>query len=250
MSRIEKQAALEKQIQEVKEQVIQKKEPGTKSRKPWFTCLIILLVIFLLGASCLAWVVASTGLVSIPVFTNFAYAKPMPLREVAPGVPVETLLREQIAASLVQRFREGGRLLPSPKQTLEVSVPEDSLTATLRSKLEETPLEGLDISALQVTLEPDSGVEVFIPVEDSALQTAVVLFFDVIVKEGGIAVIPKDVFVGSAHVPSFLVAQFLTPLIEQRLAPLNEMIAGYLQISSADISSGKLLIKGTVSVER
>ena len=237
MARIEKQASLEKQIQDV------------KPRKPWFACLMIFFAVFLIGAGFLAWTVASTGLVSIPVFTRFAYTQPVPVREVAPGVPVETVLREQIATSLIQRFREGGRLLPSPNQTLEVSVSEASLTATLRSKLEESPLEGLEISALQVILEPDSGIEVFIPVEENDLQTAVILFFDVIVKDGAIAVIPKDVFVGSAHVPSFLVAKFLTPLLEQRLAQLNEMIVGYAKISSVDISSGELLIKGTVSVE-
>ena len=217
MPRIEKQASLEKQIEDVKKNIVQEMEPQKKSRKPWFTC--------------------------------FAYTQPAPLREVTPGVPVETVLREQMTTSFLQRFREGGRLLPSPNQMLEVSVSEASLTATLRSKLEESPLEGLDISALQVVLEPDLGVEVFIPVEESDLQTAVILFFDVIVKDGAIAVIPKDVFVGSAHLPSFLVNMFLTSLLEQRLAQLNKIVVGYTKISSIDIFSGELLIKGTLSVE-
>ena len=249
MSRIEKQASLEKQIQDVKENVVQKMKHQSKPRKHWFTCLMILFVLFLIGISYLAWTVASTGLVSIPVFTRFAYTQPVPLREVTPGVPVESVLREHIATSFVQRFRESGRLLPSSNQTLEVSVSEASLTATLRTKLEESPLEGLEISALQVILEPDTGVQVFIPVEESDLQTAVVLFFDVMAKDGAIVVIPKEVFVGSLHVPPFLVNVFLTPLLKQRLAQVNQLIVGYGEISSLDISSGELLIKGTVSVE-
>ncbi len=249
MSRIEKQASLEKQIQDVKGDVVQEMKQQTKPHKRWLTCLIIFLVLFLVGLSSLAWLIASTGLVSVPVFTRFAYSQPVPLREVAPGIPVETVLREQIATSFVQRFREGGRFLPSPNQTLEVRLSEASLTASVRSKLEEASLEGLEISALQVILEPDSGVEVFIPVQDSHLQTAVIFFFDVMAKDGAIAVIPKDVFVGNLRVPSFLVKTFLTPLLKQRLAQLNELIVGYGKISSLDISSGELLIQGTVSVE-
>lgn len=250
MSRIEKQDSLEKQIQEVKRNIVQEMKPQRKSHKPWFACLMIFFVLFFIGIGSLAWMAASTGLVSIPIFTRFAYAQPVPLREVAPGVPVETVLREHIATSLVQRFREGGRLLPSPNQTLEVRISEASLTASVRTKLEESPLDELDISALQIILESDTGMQVFIPVKENDLQTAVVLFFDVIVKDGAIAVIPKDVFVGSAHVPSFLVSAFLTPLLEQRLASLNEMIVGYAAISSIDIFSGELLIKGTLSAKR
>ena len=107
MARIEKQASLEKQIQDV------------KPRKPWFACLMIFFAVFLIGAGFLAWTVASTGLVSIPVFTRFAYTQPVPVREVAPGVPVETVLREQIATSLIQRFVKVAAYYPRQTKRLK-----------------------------------------------------------------------------------------------------------------------------------
>ena len=250
MSRVEKQASLETQIQEVKKDVVQEVKRRKKFRKPWFACSLIFLVIILIGISYLAWMVASTGLVSIPFFTSFAYTQPFPLREVTPGVPVETVLREHVVSSVAKRFREGGRLLPVSNQTMEVVLSEASLTASIRSKLEESPLEGLEVSALQVNLEPNTGVEIFLPVEQSDLHTAVILFFDVVAKDGALALIPQKVFVGQFLVPDFLVKTFLTPMLEQRLVQLNQLITGFGDISSVDISSGELLIKGTVSLER
>ncbi|PJE77260.1 hypothetical protein COV05_00205 [Candidatus Uhrbacteria bacterium CG10_big_fil_rev_8_21_14_0_10_48_16] len=247
MARIEKNASLEKQITDVKGDVVREVRRRTHKGHPWLIALLIFLVlvsgVFIWGA----WVVAETGLASVPILSSRAYTIPEPTRVVTPGVPVETVLEEEFTSTLTQRLYEGRGELKD--RTLEARISEASLTASLRSIMEESGVEWLDGSNIQAVIEPGLGIEFFVPVADVESQTALKAIFSISAENGVVVVTPDEVMIGSAHVPNFLIASFLKPYLESELARMNAVMVGYAQISSIEVFSGELVMTGELSVE-
>lgn len=249
MARVEKNAPIEKQIGQVKEEVVREVKHRTRRHRPWLTCSLIILAIMMGVLVWVVWMIAATGLVRIPVFTSLAYEMPEPLREVKPGVPVEMVLEEQFTTTLTRRLYEGGGMLTN--RTIETTITEESLTATLRTLLEESGIGWIDPLRSHVIIEPGQGVIIFLPLlkPNNGLQTAISAVFEISAADGVITVVPAHVVVGSARVQDILISVFLKPLLEAELAKVNDLVVGYASISSIGIYSGELVLQGELAVE-
>ncbi|MBI4256482.1 hypothetical protein HY626_00305 [Candidatus Uhrbacteria bacterium] len=247
MTRVEKNAAMEQRLDDMQGEIVGEVKRRTRKSRPWFSCTLILLIA-LLGVSVWAlWNLAATGFWRIPLFTTLAYDPPSPTREVTPGVPAQTIVEETFSTTLTRRLYEGGGTLTD--RSMEVTLSEASLTASLRSFLEEADLEWIDVSHTQLVVDPKVGMELFVPFMDSELETAATLWFAIEVSEGHVVVTPKEVRVGSAKIPGFLIAAFLKPFLEAELAKLNGTMVGYATISTMEILPRELVIVGELAVK-
>ncbi|KKW32189.1 MAG: hypothetical protein UY76_C0037G0002 [Candidatus Uhrbacteria bacterium GW2011_GWA2_52_8d] len=161
MVRVEKNAGLESRLDNVKGEVVREVRRRTRTSRPWLTCSLLLLFVLVGVGVWVAWFVAATGLLHVPVFTSLAYEAPAPIRGVTPGVPVETVLEETFTSTLTRRLYEGGGTLTN--RSIQVQIQEASLTASLRSFLEEEGLEWIDSAGVQMAVEPGVGIELFVP---------------------------------------------------------------------------------------
>lgn len=247
MARVEKNAGIEQRLQDMKGEVVDEVKRRTRRSRPWLTCSLILLVVLVGVCVWGLWSVAATGLVRVPVFTDLAYEVPAPTRPVTPGVPVETVMNEAFTSTLTRRLYEGGGTLSN--RSISVEIEETSATASLRSFLEEGDFDWIDASGVQVVVDPDVGVELFVPFLGSELATAMTLTFDLGAQDGNLVVTPTNIQVGSAKIPDFLIAVFLKPLLEAELAKLNAAMVGYAKISTIEILSRAVSVSGELSVE-
>jgi hypothetical protein len=247
--RVEKHSVLEERLSDVKGDLVKEVRRRTHVSRPWLTCSMVMLVLFLVAALWGAWSVAATGLVRVPVFTALAYDTPVPYREVTPGVSVETYLNEVFTSTLTRRLYEGGGQLTN--RSIEVRLSEASLTASVRTFLEESELSWIDASHAQVVIDPEVGAEVFVPFDASLAgqRSALRLQFELSTQDGKLMVVPTTVLVGNAHIPDFVTATFFKPLLEAELAKLNTVMVGYAQISRIEILPRELLISGELAVE-
>lgn len=247
MSRIEKNAGIEQRLENMKGEVVDEVKRRTRRLHPWLTCSLILLVI-LVGVSVWGlWSVAATGLVRVPVFTDLAYEIPVPTRPVTPGVPIETVISEAFTSTLTRRLYEGGGTLSN--RSISVQLKESSITASWRSFLEEGSFDWINASGAQVVIDPDVGVEVFVPFIVNELETAATLTFDLEAQDGNLVVTPTKIQIGNARIPDFLIAVFLKPLLKTELAKLNAAMVGYAKISTIEILPRVISISGELSVE-
>ena len=249
MVRIDKQAEIEKRLGEVKDEVSTEMRRRSR-RRPWLTCSLLALCALVAACVWIAWTVAATGLLHVPVFTSLAYEPPAPIREVTPGVPVATVLRETFTSTLTRRLYQGGGNLID--RSIEVHVSEASLTASLRTFLEEANFEWIDVSQAQIVVEPEAGMEVFIPFSSdfSPLHSAITLQGDLsVTQEGHLVVTPAQVVVGRARIPQVLIGLFINPFLEAELARLNTVMVGYAKIFTIEMFSRELLVTGEFSVE-
>ena len=247
MARVEKNAGMEQQLEDMKGEVVTHVKRRNRPSRPWLTCSLVLLVMLVGVCVWGVWSVAATGLVRVPVFTAIAYEVPVPTRPVTPGVPAQTVLQEAFTSTLTRRLYEGGGALTN--RSIHVELEEGSLTASLRSLLEEGNLDWMDASRAQVVVDPEVGVEVFAPIHGSELGTAVTLTLDLGARDGNLVVTPTKIQIGRARVPNFLVTIFLKPLLEAELAKLNAAMVGSAKISTIEMLPRMLSVDGELSVE-
>lgn len=246
MSRIEKGADTKEELQQLKGEVI--KEIGSqRKRSPWLTCSL-LFVVFIVGCfGAIAWAVAATGLVTVPGFSEFAYEELKPERTVAPGVPIETVISEQVKTTLAQRLQASGGKLNDASISLVLT--EQSLTGSLRSLLEGSDGATIDSSRTQVIVSPEKGFTFYLPLKESARPTAMELSVKASVKDGAIELIPEGAKIGALPIPKSVITFFLLPFIQEKLASLNTELTSFIQINELDYQEGKVMVEGTIAVK-
>jgi hypothetical protein len=246
--RIEKDAGIEKRFEEVKSEMSSEVRRRTRRSRPWLTCSFIILLTLLVFCLWGLWTVAATGLWKIPLLTGVAYDRPAPTRVVRPGVPVQTIVQEAFTTTLTRRLYEGGGTLTN--RSLEVLLSEASLTASLRSLLEESQLGWIDTAGTQLVVDPDVGLELFVPFADSPLKSGATLTFAITTANGNLVVTPTTVMVGSARMPRFLTTAFLKPFLDAELGRLNAALVGYTTFSSIDVLPRELSLRGELAMDR
>lgn len=239
MSRIEKGSEVKEELQQIKGEVI-KEISSTKNKHPIrnCSCLILITVILILSAG--AWVVASTGLVEIPVFEKFAYKKPEPERLVASGIPVEKVIEEQILSKFTSGALDG---------IVELTLTESSLTASLKSVLESGASGFFDASRSQVTISSERGLTFFLPLENSETATALTVSVKAKFENGKVAIEPEEFFVGSMKVPNSVLALLLQSFLKDQFAELNKVLGSYIEIQEVEYKEGEITIRGNAAVE-
>ncbi len=246
MSRIEKGSETKEGLQQMKTEVI-KEISSQRKGKPWCACSLIFLVIIFGVLTGVVWAVAATGLTTVPGFTKFAYQTPEPERLVPPGVPTETIIDQQVQTTLTQRLQTGGGKLDDTSVTF--SLDEKSLTASLRTLLEESGDTTIDSSGAQIIVSKEKGFTFFLPFENSVNRTALQLSVMASVKDGTLQLIPESFIVGSLHIPNALTAFFLQPFIHGKLSELNSALGFYMEIKQIDYEDGKVVVTGNFSVK-
>ena len=178
-----------------------------RSKRPWLrSCAILFVVAILAIGGFAAWIVASTGIVAVPVLSGFAYEKPSPVRTVAPGLSLEA-------------YMSGGTFRGS-----FADIPESTLTATVRDALATNGQTWLDERSAQAARTEGQGIELFLPLSNNAMGSAIVAGVTLSEDGGKLALRVDDLSIGSLAVPKWLIASIVMPAITPVIASLNETI--------------------------
>ncbi len=246
MSRIEKDSDTKEELQQLRGEVI--KEIGSQRKKsPWLACSLLFVLLIVGGIGAAAWAIAATGLVTVPGFSQAAYEEPTPVRVVKPGVPIETIIQEEVTSTLATRLQAGGGTLKDASISLTLS--EQSLTASLRNLLENSGDRTIDPSRTQLAVDPEQGFMFFLPFTKSASNSAVQLSVKAEMKDGAIVLVPDAATVGSLRIPKSMVTFFIQPFIEERLVHLNSELASFVQIREILYQEGQVVIEGDIAVK-
>lgn len=246
MSRIEKGKGVGEEFQQMKGEVI-KEIASSKGGHPRLTCSLIFLLV-LMGFFCLiAWMIAATGLIRVPGFSSLAYQTPQPERLVSSGVPLEQVVNNQVKTTLMQRLQAGKGKLED--RSVDFRVTEESLTSSLRTLLEKSGDQTFKTSTVQVTVNPDTGFTFFLPLQNSDSHTAIQISIVAHVTDGTIELLPNFFSIGSLPISSSLIAFFLQPFLQTKLADLNQTVGSYVKLNAITYAQGQVNVTGTFAVE-
>ena len=246
MSRIEKTDDTSLTVPAVEQnEVIQdltKKRPRRRG-----SCLTIIAVFFVLVVVGLGWMIASTGLLRVPILSSIAFRTPVPTRHVSPGLPAEKFAASYFASTVAKRLQEGGGEFID--RTITLQVPESSLTATLQNALRGSSASFLDVNSAQIVVLPNEELELFIPVRTDAGLTALTARVSLVADQGKFNLSLKDVLVGSVDIPGYIVASSLQPFVNRELASLNQALSSYMHVDSLRTLNGALIATGSLTVQ-
>ncbi|MBM5789995.1 hypothetical protein FJZ23_02845 [Candidatus Parcubacteria bacterium] len=246
MSRIQKGTDTTAELQQIKGEVI--KEIGAQNKgRPWLACFLVLLGFLIALGGTLAWAMAATGLVAIPGFSQFAYREPVPERVVLPGVPMETALDEQVTSALATRLQEGGGTLKD--RAVVLSLDERSLTASLRTLLENSQNTTLDPASAQASIDPNAGITLFLPLARSPHKTALQISAIGRVEQGQLVFNLHDLRLGSLPVPDALTSFFLRPFLRGKIADANALLGSFVDIKEVEYGRGTVTVRGQFAVD-
>lgn len=243
MARVEKQADVKKQLEQVKGEVVKQVKQSTRTRRPWLACGVLTLLA--LGGIVLwgLWMIAATGLVHIPLLSALAYSTPEPQRMIESGMPVEPLLQEWIATAALEQARTG----TSSESTLTLT--EQMLTSSARQSLSESEWSMFDAEGAHLIIEPNSVVQVFLPIAGNKQQTALQMESLVEAREGQLSVQIQTIQIGSYQLPAVIEQNFITPTLRRELESLNTELRRYLQLTSLSTSEAELTVTGSLAAE-
>lgn len=249
MTRVEKNETLTQEVAAMKDEMVQTvKMSSRKKSKFALGCLIFFIAFFVLLVGSLAWTAAATGLVRLPVISAMAYAKPEPNHLVAPGLPLDTKINNDLTAEINRRLVAGRGQLTDRTITLEL--PETGFTALFRSLVEESGVKEIDAAGAQIAVIPNQGLELFLPLADNPQASALVVGLQVVPDERGLlAVKITDLQLGAFNLPGFFYRPILDPLIEQNLEQLNRDWGRYATFQDIKYETGQVRVTGTIAVE-
>jgi hypothetical protein len=218
-----------------------------KKHHPILIGLGILLLLFAGVALWLSWIAAATGLVQTPILTDLAYEKPEPIHAVSAGVPVETYVHSFVTKEVVERVQAGrGELLD---RSLVLTIPDNALTASARNFAQEAGELMFDLETSQVAVDSGVGFEIYLPVKDNPLETAVVVNVWSEVDRNALSVTITDVWVGNYHMPSWVVSLVADKYLHAMLFDLNQELSRYVAISSLYFEDGSVTLAGDLNIE-
>ena len=215
---------------------------------PLFSCFFIFSALILLVFVILLWLVASTGLVRVPVITSLAYNQPEPIRIVESGQFLDKKIQQELGDVLTQRLQAGGGQIND--KNISVALSEESYTASLQAAIASEAADFFDAGNAQVVIDPEVGIEIYIPVSESSLETALLVNLAASVEDDGLEAQVQSIKIGSLGVPVSLVdrqlqSAVLTPLLEQ----LSNEIDRFGEITGVSLSDGFLTLDGQLLVE-
>lgn len=226
VARIEKHQETEQEIAGMKHEVLDAVSKSNRKPHPRLACCGVLVAFFVVGLGVVAWLTAATGLVHVPVVSSLAYERPVPVTEVRAGVPAETSVVTQLAMSALS----GGN-------TIELSLSEESLTASFRTLVEEAGISFIRTEDVQVAVVEGKGLELFFPVRNNEQGTAVRAILQVGTRADGFTATVTDVRFGSLPIPSWLIAASVDALVSGVLTRMNQSIPPGASITTVSYES-------------
>lgn len=250
MTRVEKDLGLSAEVSQLKSEVAKIEKTEVKEhggRKWWLGGCGILFLIFLFLAGAAAWLTAASGLMTIPVLSNWAYHEPQPIHKSATGSPAEVYLTEAFSSLLTERLQAGsGQLLD---RSVEISLSESSLTASFKDWLALNNLTQFDNERAQVALDKVQGVEFFLPLANQVNNNALRLLVSLKVENSQVAISSVKISIGNLTAPFWLSDAVLKPFLSEGLGFLNNQIDQYATVENIQILDGSLFFSGTLIVK-
>ncbi len=244
MSRVEKTESVQDRVRD--EVVLDIRDKKSK-RNFWSNCFFLLLA-FVVGCFLwIGWIVASTGLYYIPVLSSLAFHKPEPIRVVASGTPVEVLAESTFKSVLAERLQSGGGKLTD--RSIALTIPESSLTATIRNTFQNSSMALIDSSGVQVAVLPNQQFELFIPLKNEMQKTAAIAHISLTANQGVMNLVLKDVSVGSFHAPQFLIASLVQSYVNAQLSSINQALGSYMRVDALTYKQGSVILSGDFTVQ-
>lgn len=220
----------------------------TSFRKKIWIFLTIFLVILLAVFLRLAWIVAATGFVQVPVFSSYAYEELKPSREVSGTIDFQSYLSEALNTLVTNRLQSGRGALQD--RSVSLLLPEEILTKGLQQALKEKEVPYVQAEKSQMVIEENGFIELFLPVLYKEQESAVRMSLTVIPEEEGKLVLHlEDMWVGAWHVPGWLQKRFAKEVLPQVTTELNEKIGRYLSIEKIDWALGELTAHGELTIQ-
>ena len=250
-----------------------------KKGGPGCACLGCLLapILLVIGVFCVgAWFVAAAGFRDIPVFTALAYQRPTPIHVVTvlpdqsqPLFPPETLKAlsdTQNAAdpqqafdnafngpAMQQLFSQLSRFgSPSANGSFTISIPESTLTATLRQTQPSSQdasgqavSSPFDFSTAQIAVSKLDGVEVFLPLMNNPVGSAFVLRFRPAVEGGSLTADITLAQFGNLRVPDAWLSQIDDKTLHPALQSAAPSLKKLATFTRAEAEDGSLRLEGT-----
>ncbi|MFH1315729.1 MAG: hypothetical protein ABIH67_05045 [Candidatus Uhrbacteria bacterium] len=246
--RISKNQELEEVKQELKKtkkQLSSEIKRETKKGHPILTCFLVIIVLVLILISWFCSIVAQTGLVTIPVFTNFFYNQPEPTRQVLATVPIEEFLSTEIGSTINQRLQPGSLDFD---RTFSISLTEGSLTASVQSLLDQAGF--FEHDGARVVVSEDVGLEVFLPVAENPLRTAMTAELTPFINDQGVIDVEINrLKIGSLSLPIWLVRLVLAKPLDLVIWELNKNFVSYVDLSGVLLTEGSVIFDGNITVD-
>lgn len=212
------------------------------------SCLKILILFFVFFVFGCAWLVASTGLVSVPVISRFAFHEPKPVRLVEPTSSADEYTKTFFTSLVQTRWKESGGKLTD--RSVEITLPESVLTASVQSFLRESGFVGFfNTDRVQIAVLQDNQLELFVPIHVKNETTACVLRVNLMAKNGSFDLELSRVELGSLVLPSQVIAAILQPFVNRELSVLNKSLSSYMRVDSLSTQNGSIRATGTLTVE-
>jgi len=251
MARIEKNQKLEQGTEDIqKETVEEAKEPQKKSSgHGWLKwgCGIFLLIILGLG-SLLLYCLTASGLLTMPVVSDWFYKTPTPIHKVSAGPPLEAYVSETFGAILTKRLQSGSGVLND--RSVTVSLPEASITNSFHSIILDSEINLFDVENSQIAVDGQKGLEVFLPLANQINGNAVKIFLVPGVYQGQITIDEVKIIIGNLTFPSWVSDVLIKPFLKQGLNLVNQEVGRYASIEGIALrDDGTLDLIGTLVVE-
>ncbi len=247
MSRIEKKELLPSPQSTIHDEVIQPFEKRKDKTRGRCSCMLIVLLGMGLFAGFIAWQMAATGLVSIPIFSSLAFHDAKPVRVVEAGIPAEQLSQSVFTSTLAKRLQTGDGTLTD--RSIALALPESSLTASIQRQLKNMGENMIDVAHAQMVVLQNQTLEFFLPIRFGQKTTALLIRFSLVARGGLFDLNLLDVKLGSLRIPTMLIASFIQPFVNRELTTLNQALSTYMRVDTITTQNGILNASGTFTVE-
>jgi len=184
--------------------------------------------------------------VTIPVFTNIFYQQPEPIRKVLATVPIEEAVSSEITSTINQRLQPGSLDFD---RSFSISILEGSLTASVQDLLDQE--EGyFEHDTAQVVVSEEVGLEVFLPVAENLLNTALTVELTPYVDDQQSVDVEINRFkIGSLNLPIWLVRLVLAKPLDLVIWELNKNFVSYIDLSEVSVAQGTVTFSGDIAVD-
>ena len=244
MSRIEKNTPIKKEIDNLKKDLSQQMKPDKKKSNFFLTCGLIAFFVFVVVIGLITWSLAATGLVSVPIFSSFAYNVPSPTYVVEAGPSLEVHLQNQIATKTVEAMQTGGDMLNG---SMSITLPETGFTTSLRSVIEESAEGQIDSENAQIAILEGQGLEVFLPLANNENESALVILLAISPQNDMLVAEIENIKIGAFRLPEWLSNLFIEPLVNNGIQEINKKLEAGAAIESIEYHQGELVLIGSIN---
>lgn len=220
-----------------------------KKRSKLFSCLTIVVAAIILGVVAMAWAVAATGLINVPLIGRFAYEEPQPIRYVSEGMPLESYIETTLQSQIAERVQAGGGQLQDTN--VDLVIPETSFTTSLRVALSEQSGGQMmfDMDRAQVVFDEERKLEFFFPLLNNDQNSALRLYLTPSVENGRLQIEATDMYLGVLRVPGPLTDLLVDQSLQQNAENVADAIETYVALKEIDVRDKNMRIRGEISAE-